>query len=85
MLTKGCKLSMDGRGAWRDIVLVERFWRSLKYERVVLRAYDSVSAARTDGAQYVERFHVQRPHSSLADATPDEFCYADVHKVVQVA
>ena len=41
VLAKGCKLSMDGRGAWRDNVFVERFWRSVKYERVYLRAYDS--------------------------------------------
>ena len=91
VLAKGCKLSMDGRGAWRadlgfcHYVFVERFWRSLKYERVVLRAYDSVRAARTDIAQYVERFNVQRPDSSLADATPDEFCYANLPKVGQVA
>ena len=78
VLAKGCKLSMDGRGAWRDNVFVERFWRSVKYERVYLRAYDSVSAARTDIAQYIEGFNIQRPHSSLADATPDEFYFANL-------
>jgi putative transposase len=77
VLAKGCKLSMDGRGAWRDNVFVERFWRSVKYERVYLRAYDSVSAARTDIAQYIAGFNVQRPHSSLADATPDELYFAN--------
>ena len=78
VLAKGCKLSMDGRGAWRDNVFVERFWRSVKYERVYLRAYDSVSAARNDIAQYIAGFNVQRPHSSLADATPDEFYFANL-------
>jgi putative transposase len=53
VLDKGCKLSMDGRGAWRDNVFVERVWRSVKYERVYLRAYDSVSAVRPDIAQCV--------------------------------
>ena len=48
VLAKGCKLSMDGRGAWRDNVFVERLWRSVKYERVYLKAYDGVSAARAD-------------------------------------
>ena len=48
VLAKGCKLSMEGRGAWRDNVFVERLWRSVKYERVYLRAYDGVSAARAD-------------------------------------
>jgi putative transposase len=73
VLAQGCKLSMDGRGAWRDNVCVERFWRSVKYERVYLRAYDSVNAARTDIAMYIDGFNKARPHSSLADATPDEF------------
>jgi putative transposase len=56
---------MDGRGAWRDNVFVERLWRSVKYERVYLKAYDSVSAARTDIAQYLAWYNAQRPHSSL--------------------
>ena len=45
---RGAKLSMDGRGAWRDNVFVERLWRRVKYERVYLRAYDTVSQARAD-------------------------------------
>ena len=51
---RGAKLSMDGRGAWRDNVFVERLWRSVKYERVYLRAYDTVSHARTDIAAYLD-------------------------------
>ena len=78
VLAKGCKLSMDGRGAWRDNVFVDRFWRSVKYERVYLKAYDSVSAARTDIAQYIDGFNKHRPHSSLQDATPDEYYYANL-------
>jgi putative transposase len=85
VLARGCKLSMDGRGAWRDNVFVERFWRSVKYERVYLRAYDSVSAARTDIAQYIDSFNVRRPHSSLADATPDEFYFANLPKIAEAA
>ena len=85
VLAKGCKLSMDGRGAWRDNVFVERFWRSVKYERVYLKAYDSVSAARTDIAQYIDSFNVQRPHSSLADATPDEFYFANLPRIAEAA
>jgi putative transposase len=50
---------MDGRGAWRDNVFVERLWRSVKYERVYLKAYDSVSAARADIAEYLSL--VQQP------------------------
>jgi len=68
----GVKLSMDGQGAWRDNVFVERLWRSVKYERVYLRAYDSVSAARKDIAHYVDWYNDERPHSSLDDQTPTQ-------------
>ena len=66
------KLSMDGRGAWRDNVFVERIWRSVKYERVYLRAYGSVAAARTDIAEYIEWYNGERGHSSLEDKTPEQ-------------
>ncbi len=72
VLEQGCKLSMDGRGAWRDNVFVERLWRSVKYERVYLKAYDSVSAARTDIAEYLSWYNTHRSHSSLGRITPDE-------------
>jgi putative transposase len=72
VLDRGCKLSMDGRGAWRDNVFVERLWRSVKYERVYLKAYDSVSAARTDIAEYLDWYNVHRAHSSLERLTPNE-------------
>ena len=72
VLAKGCQLSMDGRGAWRDNVFVERLWRSVKYERVYLKAYDAVSAARADIADYLDWYNVHRPHSSLEHLTPDE-------------
>ena len=72
VLNRGVKLSMDGKGAWRDNVFVERLWRSVKYERVYLKAYDSVSAARADIAEYVNWYNTERPHSSLDDQTPDQ-------------
>ncbi len=72
VLARGCKLSMDGRGAWRDNVFVERLWRSVKYERVYLKAYDSVSAARADIADYFHWYNRDRPHSSLDDVTPEQ-------------
>ena len=76
VLAKGCKLSMDGRGAWRDNVFVERLWRSVKYERVYLRAYDGVSAARADIAGYLDWYNARRPHSSLDRLTPDQKYFA---------
>ncbi len=73
VLNQCVKLSMDGRGAWRDNVFVERVWRTIKYERVYLRAYDSVSVARKDIAQYIDWYNTQRGHSSLDDKTPEQF------------
>jgi putative transposase len=64
-------ISMDGKGAWRDNVFVERLWRSVKYEEVYLRAYDSVSQARASIGRYLDFYNRRRPHSSLDDATPD--------------
>jgi putative transposase len=76
VLARGCKLSMDGRGAWRDNVFVERLWRSVKYERVYLKAYDSVLAAKADIADYLAWYNTHRPHSSLDRLTPDEMYFA---------
>lgn len=68
---------MDGRGAWRDNVFVERVWRGVKYERVYLKAYDSVSVARADIADYFDRYNTARPHSSLDRITPEQ-AYLDL-------
>ena len=62
---------MDGRGAWRDNVFVERLWRSVKYEDVYLKAYDSVGAARQSLAAYFEFYNARRPHQSHDGRTPD--------------
>ncbi len=69
---KGCRLSMDGRGAWRDNVIVERLWKTVKYEQVYLRAYDSVTVARASIMAYMGWYNSSRPHSQLASKTPDE-------------
>jgi putative transposase len=72
-LTDNCiAISMDGKGAWRDNVFVERLWRSVKYEEVYLRAYDSVSEARASIGRYLNFYNGRRPHSSLDGATPDQ-------------
>ena len=78
VLSRGIKLSMDGKGAWRDNVFVERLWRSVKYERVYLKGYDSVSEARTDVADYFDWYNAKRPHSSLGDQTPDQFYWQNL-------
>jgi putative transposase len=67
----GIAISMDGRGAWRDNVFVERLWRSVKYEEVYLKAYDSVGQARASLGCYFDFYNRKRPHSSLDRGTPD--------------
>jgi putative transposase len=72
VLAQGCQLSMDGRGAWRDNVFMERVWRTLKYEHVYKHVYASVGAARSQVGEYLDWYNVERGHSSLEGQTPDE-------------
>ena len=68
---KAIRISMDGKGAWRDNVFVERLWRTIKYEEVYLYAYESVGAARAGIGRYLDLYNRRRPHSSLDGMTPD--------------
>jgi putative transposase len=72
LVSNGIAISMDGKGAWRDNVFVERLWRSIKYEEVYLRAYNSVGEARASIGHYLDFYNGRRPHSSLDGATPDQ-------------
>lgn len=85
VLAKGCKLSMDGRGSCRDNVFVERIWRSVKYERVHLKAYDSVNAARADIADYFTWYNTARPHSNLQRITPEQVYLNLLPKLAEAA
>jgi putative transposase len=72
LLREEIAISMDGRGAWRDNVVVERLWRSVKYEEVYLRAYGAVSEARGSIGRYLNFYNSRRPHSRLAAKTPNQ-------------
>ena len=63
---------MDGRGRWRENVVVERIWKSIKYEEVYLHAYASVSEARALLNHYIDFYNGARPRSSLKPQTPDQ-------------
>jgi putative transposase len=80
----GVAISMDGKGAWRDNVFVERLWRSVKYEEVYLRAYDSVAEARASIGRYLDFYNRKRPHSSLGARTPDQ-AYFDHQPLARAA
>ena len=66
------RISMDGKGCWRDNVFVERLWKTIKYEHVYLHAYESVSEARMKLATYLEFYNQRRPHSRIDRRTPDD-------------
>jgi len=79
-------ISMDGKGAWRDNVFVERLWQTIKYEEVYLRAYASVSEARASLSRYIDGFYnTRRPHSSLDRQTPDEAYFTALPSIPMAA
>ena len=82
LLREEIAISMDGRGAWRDNVIVERLWRSVKYEEVYLKAYDTVSVARASLGSYLTFYNSRRPHSSLAARTPDQTYFDNLPMVM---
>jgi len=81
LLRNGITISMDGKGAWRDNVFVERLWRSVKYEEVYLKAYDNVPEARTSIGRYLDFYNSRRPHSRHGGRTPDQAWFAGLPPV----
>ncbi len=77
-------ISMDGKGAWRDNRMIERFWRSVKYEEIYLHAYTNVPVARAGIGKYIKFYNERRPHSSLAGKTPGQ-AYFNQPKPIPVA
>ena len=74
----GIRISMDGKGCWRDNVFVERLWRTIKYEEVYLKAYDSVSHAKASLGQFIMFYNSRRPHQTFAGKTPDMIYFANL-------
>ncbi len=70
------RISMDGKGAWRDNVFIERLWRSVKYEEVYLYAYDTVSDSKVGLGRYFNLYNRRGPHSSLKRQTPDQVYFS---------
>lgn len=70
------RISMDGKGCWRDNVFVERLWRTIKYDEVYLKAYESVSHAKASLGQFITFYNSRRPHQAFAGKTPDMIYFA---------
>ena len=75
LLKHAIRISMDGKGAWRDNVFVERVWKSVKYEEVYLKAYANVPEARASIGKYLDFYNGRRPHQSVGRQTPDQVCF----------
>jgi putative transposase len=65
-------ISMDGKGRWLDNVAIERFWRSIKYEDIYLKSYETARDLARGVKSYIIRYNQYRPHQSLSEATPEE-------------
>lgn len=72
----GIQISMDGKGCWRDNVFVECLWRTIKYEDVYLKAYNSVSHVKASLGQFIAFYNSRRPHLTFAGKTPDMVYFA---------
>jgi putative transposase len=78
LTSHGIRISMDGKGCWRDNVFVERLWRSVKYEEVYLYAYQGVAEARTAIGRYFAFYNARRTHSALDRQTPDHVYFKSI-------
>ena len=78
-------ISMDGKGCWRDNVFIERFWRTVKYEEVYLRAYECTSEARANLTRYLTFYNRTRPHSALDGQTPDQVYFESTNPAALAA
>jgi putative transposase len=68
----GVRISMDGKGRWIDNVIVERFWRTIKYEDIYLKSYENPMELEKGVKTFIRHYNTFRPHQSLSGSTPDE-------------
>ena len=76
----GIRIGMDGQGRWMDNVFIERLWKTVKYQEVYLKAYESISHARKELTKFFERYNMWRPHQGLDDRTPDDVYWSTLPK-----
>jgi len=81
----GITISMDGQGRWRDNIVIERFWKTVKYEEIYLKAYESISHAKKELSKFFDRYNIRRPHQGLNDRTPDDVYWSTLPNVKDAA
>jgi putative transposase len=77
----GTRISMDGQGRWRDNIVIERLWKTVKYEEIYLKAYESISHAKKELTKFFDRYNTRRPHQGLNDRTPDDVYWSTLPNV----
>jgi putative transposase len=82
LVDNNISISMDGKGRATDNIVIERFWRSLKYEDVYPQSYSTIKEARTGIGKYINIYNTERLHQSLDYATPDEVYFKGVNNRV---
>ena len=75
------RISMDGQGRWRDNIVIERLWKTVKYEEIYLKAYESISHAKMELMKFFDRYNTRRPHQGLNDRIPDDVYWGTLPKV----
>ena len=79
--THGIKISMDGQDRWRDNIIIERFWKTVKYEEIFLKAYASISHAKKEFMKFFDRYNTRQPHQGLNDRIPDDVYWQTLPEV----
>jgi putative transposase len=72
LINHNIRISMDGQGRWRDNIFIERLWKTVKYEEVYLKAYESITHAKKELGKFFDRYNIRRRHQGLDERTPDE-------------
>jgi putative transposase len=75
------RISMDGQGRWRENIVIERLWKTVKYEEIYLKAYESISHAKMELMKFFDRYNERRPHQGLNDRIPDDVYWGTMPKV----
>ena len=81
LINHNIRISMDGQGRWRDNVFIERLWKTVKYQEVYLKAYESLSHAKKELTKFFDRYNTRRPHQGLKDRTPDEVYWSTLPRM----